>query len=299
MEIIEDGFLLYSAGIATVPPVGHLHFSNPPGDVHLKYGYIAGDDYFVVKVASGFYNNPTLGISSSNGVMLIFSQKTGAPLAILMDEGYLTDIRTALAGAVVAKYLAPSFVNHIGIVGTGIQARLQPEFIKTITQCRSLFVWGRHPENVKRYAADMVVNGFDVCIAHDLNTLTRNCNLIVTTTASKEPILFGKDIFPGTHLTAVGADAKGKQELDESVFTKADTIVADSISQCSDDGDLSYALKKGTPLTNKIIELGKVINNKSRARKNDTEITIADLTGVAVQDLQIAKFVYERLKVYL
>ena len=125
LDIMEEGFAAYSRGEVTVPPPGELLFDDPPGDVHIKYGYIRNDDYYVIKIASGFYRNPELGLPSSNGLMLLFSRQTGCLTAVLLDEGRLTDVRTAAAGAVVAKYLAPKTVGCIGIVGAGIQARLQ------------------------------------------------------------------------------------------------------------------------------------------------------------------------------
>ena len=106
-KYVEEGFVAYSSGRVVVPPVGELIFDEPPGDTHIKYGYIRGDDYFVVKIASGFYENHRLKLPSGSGLMLLFSQKTGQPLSILLDEGFLTDVRTAVAGQIAAKYLAP------------------------------------------------------------------------------------------------------------------------------------------------------------------------------------------------
>ena len=143
LPAIEEGFKLYSQGKVVVPPVGHLNFENPPGDTHIKYGYIRHDEYYVIKVASGFYDNPKIGLSSSNGLMLVFSQKTGELPGILLDEGYLTDVRTAVAGAIVAKYLAPKHVRKVGIVGTGIQAHLQLKLLQYVTDCNEVIVYGR------------------------------------------------------------------------------------------------------------------------------------------------------------
>ena len=132
LPLIEEGFVKYSMGLTVVPPVGELLFDNPPGDVHIKYGYIMGDDYFVIKIASGFYENPKLGIPSGSGMMLLFNQKTGGPVGGLFDRGYLTDVRTGVAGAIAAKYLAPRKIGRIGIVGTGTQARLQLVHLKSV-----------------------------------------------------------------------------------------------------------------------------------------------------------------------
>ncbi len=289
---IEEGFVAYSQRNTVSPSVGELVFKNPPGDVHIKYSYITGDDFYVVKIASGFYNNPKLNLSSSNGLMLLFDQKTGVLLGVLLDEGYLTDLRTAAAGAITAKYLAPSIINKIGIVGTGIQARLQLLFLKKTIFCRDVVVFGRDHNKLLQFQIDMKNEGFKIHTTQTLEDLTSTCNLIVTTTSSSLPVLFSNHISAGTHITAVGADGPHKQELEESIFGVADVIVADSISQCIERGDISYAIRKKIIDRNILIELGDVIAKKYEGRTNDNQITVADLTGLAVQDIQIAKTVY-------
>ena len=295
IQSIEKGFVMYSNKKVVVPPVGYLGFKRPPGDVHIKYGYIEGDDYYVIKIASGFYNNPSLGLNTGNGMMLLFSQKTGETLSILLDEGYLTDIRTAAAGAVAAKYLAPSKVSCIGIVGTGVQARLQLEYLKPVTTCRDVIVWGRSEEKLSVFKNDPSLKDFSITTTTDIKYLTNRCNLIVTTTPSRKALLMSAHIRPGTHITAMGADADGKQEIDPMLFGQADIVVADSKDQCIDHGDCCYAVNGNIIDSLKIVELGQVIENKNLRRTNDQQITIADLTGVAIQDIQITKFVYRAL----
>ncbi len=292
IRAIEEGFVMYSQKKVVVPPVGYLGFKHPPGDVHIKYGYIEGDDYYVIKIASGFYNNPAMGLNTGNGMMLLFSQKTGEPLSILLDEGYLTDIRTAAAGAVAARYLAPSTISCIGIVGTGVQARLQLEYLKPVTTCREVIVWGRTEEKLAAYKSEPSLKEFSITTTTDIRYLTSRCNLIVTTTPSRRALLMSAHILPGTHITAMGADAEGKQEIDPMLFSKADIIVADSKEQCIDHGDIGYAVRNEISDSSKVIELGEVIANKNLRRSNDQQITIADLTGVAIQDIQITKYVY-------
>ena len=140
---IETGFVLYSEDQVVVPPVGFLHFEKPPGDVHIKYGFVKGDDYYVLKMASGFYDNAELGLPVADGVILVFSQQTGHLQLILLDKCWLTDMRTAAAGAVAAKHLAPKNIQHIGIVGTGVQERMQLEKLRGVVDCQSCFIWGR------------------------------------------------------------------------------------------------------------------------------------------------------------
>ncbi|MGY8655007.1 MAG: ornithine cyclodeaminase family protein [Verrucomicrobiia bacterium] len=295
IDVIEQGFIAYSKGEVVVPPVGEMIFEEPPGDVHIKYGYIRSDDHFVIKIASGFYNNPGLGLPSSGGMMLLFSQKTGQPLAALLDEGKLTDLRTAAAGAIAAKHLAPTHVRRIGIVGTGIQARLQLRQLKSVTTCRAATVWGRSQENLAEYREEMEKDGFEITTTQNSDQVAAECNLIVTATPSTEPLLRAEHIRPGTHITAVGADGPHKQELDSAILKMADVLVADSIAQCLERGEIFRALQNRQIAKEDLLELGNVISGASEGRTSDEQITIADLTGVAVQDIQIAKAVYAGL----
>jgi ornithine cyclodeaminase/alanine dehydrogenase-like protein (mu-crystallin family) len=288
----------YSEGRVVVPPVGYLHFEEVSGDCHIKYGFNKDDDYFVVKIATGFYNNPNIGLPVGDGMMALFSQRTGRLEALLLDESYLTDMRTAAAGAVAAKYLAPKKVNRIGIVGTGVQARMQLEMLKNVTDCRDACVWGRDENKRERYKSDMLGHGFSVEAVPRLEELEANCNLIVTTTSAREPLLHATEIRPGTHITALGTDASGKQELDPMIFKLADVHVVDSIAQCVDHDDSSHAVKAGLMRKDQLVELGAVIRHPELGRTNDRQITVSDLTGIAVQDNQIAKLAFSSLRLH-
>ena len=288
---MEEGFVQYSNGNTVVPPVGELLFEKPKGDAHIKYGYIKNDAYYVIKVASGFYDNAKLGIPSSQGLMLVFDQKTGVPKAVLLDEGYLTDIRTAAAGALAAIYFAPKKIKAIGILGTGIQAKLQLQYLQIHSPCKTVWVWGRNKANAEKFANDLGAD-FDVHIAETPLELAKHCNLIVTTTPSEVALLNADDIQKGTHITAVGSDTQHKQELGSSLLKKADIVIADSLPQSKSRGEIYRAVKDGEIRSEQIIELGSAIQDLKLQRLNDDQITIVDLTGVAVQDIMISKAVY-------
>lgn len=293
VQLMEEGFVAYSQGNVVVPPIGEMIFDEPPGEAHLKYGFIRGDDYFVVKIATGFYENVKLGLSSSNGVVLVFSQKTGGLECVLLDEGHLTNVRTAAAGAVAAKCLAPKRVDRIGIVGAGIQARLQLSHLRTVTDCKAALVWGTGDQELDAYARTMASEGFEIETTRHAADLAASCQLIVTATPSREPLLWAGDIRPGTHITAVGSDTPDKTELDPEILAKADVIVADSLSQSRSRGEIYQAVKAGVLTERRVVELGAVLQEPSLGRTSDDQITVADLTGVAVKDIQIAKAVLE------
>jgi len=290
---IEKGFQAYSEGRVIVPPIGEMILDK--GEVHIKYGYVEGEAYYVIKIASGFYGNPALGLPSGNGMMLLYKQDTGEMLAILLDEGYLTDVRTAIAGAIAARFLAPSNVDKIGIVGTGIQARLQLLYLKNATECREVLVHGRSREKMDTYKSEMEKEGYSVETTSDPSEILKQCNIIVTTTPSKSPILNHGELREGTHITAMGSDTPDKQELDSLILRDADLVVADSIQQCMVRGEIHRAIAAGHLNKEGLVELGNVISGSAKGRTSDQQITIADLTGVAVQDISIATAVYKAL----
>ena len=292
---IEEGFVAYSQGKVVVPPIGEMIFEDPPGDAHIKYGFIKCDDYYVIKIASGFYENPKIGLPCSNGLMLLFSQKTGELQCILLDQGYLTNVRTAAAGAVAAKYLAPKNVRRIGIFGAGLQGRMQLEYLKSVTDCREAIVWGINQQELDAYKKDMEPLDFSIQTTMEAEDIASTCDLIITCTPSKKPLLRADQIRKGTHITAMGSDTPEKQELDPAILKKADKVVVDSISQVQERGESFQAMKAGTIKKEDLVELGSVISNKELQRTSEDETTITDLTGVAVQDIQISKAVWEAI----
>ncbi len=295
IQAIEEGFVAYSQGKVVVPPVGELIFEDPPGDCHIKYGFIKEDEFYVIKIASGSYENIHKNIPTTNGLMLIFKQTTGELASILLDEGYLTNVRIAAAGAVVAKYLAPKNVHRIGIFGAGIQGRLQVEYLRSFVDCKNLTVWGINKEELDKYQKDMEQSGYQVETTLEPAVVAERCNLIITATPSKTPLLKSGEIRKGTHITAMGSDTTEKQELDSKILQVADIVVADSLEQSRTRGEIYQATRSGVLLKNIPVELGKVIANPESGRASEEQVTVADLTGVAVQDIQISKIVYEAL----
>ncbi len=284
----EEGFQAFSAGKVDVPPVGYIQQHNPPGSYHIKYGLIENDSVWVTKIVGGPSALPL------NGMMIVISTQSGQPEIILQDNGYLTQLRTAIAGLISAKYLAPKNIKALGIIGTGVQARMQADILKGhIDSSNKIFVWGRNVEKAQKYKEDMEQKGFSVTVTESTAELAKNCNLIVTTTSAREPLLQVADIQQGTHITAMGTDAPGKIELDPKIAAKADIVVVDNRAQCIHHGEISQAYKQKLIEDKDLIELGEVIANPSLGRTNDNQITLCDLTGVAIQDIQIAKAVID------
>ncbi|CAM3665827.1 Ornithine cyclodeaminase 1 [Pseudomonas reidholzensis] len=293
---IEEGFIAYSAGKVQVPPVQAFSFARANGDCCIKSAYLEGSDTFTVKLSTGFYDNPALGLASNDGLMLVLSACTGAPLALLADGGWLTAMRTALAGRIVAQLLAPGRVEAIGILGTGTQARLQLEQLMPVTGCRQVVVWGRSTAGLLGYRAFAEALGFAVRTVAEPKAVAEACNLIVCATPSREALLRHAWLQPGTHITAVGADAPGKQELEPALVASAQRIIVDSRVQCSQYGEVAHALKAGLIAQGQLSEIGAVLAGHAPGREHEGQLTLADLTGVAVQDAQIARCAFEALQ---
>lgn len=291
---IEEGFRLYSAGRVQLSAVGHLGFGEGEGgDCHVKAAHLDGDALFVVKVATGFYGNAVRGLPSSNGFMALLSAETGAPVALLLDEGHLTDLRTAMAGAIAARLIARPGSATLGIVGTGVQAELQARLIARHCGLDSVRIWGRRAEAVEALASRLGDSGLDAGAAASVEGLCAEADLLVTTTPSRTPIVTAAMLRPGARIVAVGADAPGKGELDPAIIETADLVIADSHEQCLAHGEISAAHRAGRLDRAKLRELGGLIGEPLSVA--DDAIVIVDLTGLGVQDAQIAKAVYARL----
>ncbi len=169
------------------------------------------------------------------------------------------------------------------------------KYLRLVTDCRQVLVWGRGEKQLTDYKQAMETEGFSIETTLNTDEILLTCNLIVTTTPSEKPLLFAKNLQPGTHLTAVGSDTQRKQELDSDILQRADLVVADSISQCLLRGEIYQAISSNLITKDDLVELGEIISGVKTGRTSEEQITVADLTGVAVQDMMIAKAVFEAI----
>lgn len=289
------GFEAFSAGRVQLPPAQQFAFTQAEGDCCIKSAWIEGSETFCVKISTGFYHNPSLGLPSNDGLNLVFSAQTGQPLVLLNDHGWLTGRRTALAGRIAAQLLLPKRVERIAIFGTGLQAELQLRQLLDLTPCREVIVWGRSETSLVRFREQLSDTDIQLVTTTREQQAASGASVIVTATPSTVPLLLAEWVHPGTHITAVGADSPGKQELDAKLVAKADCIVADSLKQCRAYGELS---RFPTDLreSQKVIELGCLLSDRSQYVRSETDITLADLTGLGVQDAQISASILAQLK---
>ena len=290
---IEAAYVAASAGEVEIPPVGHITFPDVDGDCHIKYGHRRGDADFVIKIATGFPHQSSHGQPTGNGMSLVISATTGEVQAILHDEMLLTDIRTGIGGAIATRRLARSDATKLLIVGTGVQARRQIEaHVELLDRPLDVRVWGRSAAAAATVVDDLRASA-KAQVATDLAAACRWADIIATSTAADEPIIADEWIAPGTHITAVGADASGKHELDAHLLQRADLLVADSAAQCLDHGEFS-AIADDPERASAVVELGNLLARPTLARSTN-DITIADLTGIAAQDIAAARNVLAQL----
>ena len=295
IPIIENAFVSLSEGKAITPPIMRLDISEFHGEADVKTAYIKGLDSFAIKIALGFFNNPSIGLPSSNGLMILFDSKTGALKAVLLDQGYLTDIRTAIAGVIASKHLANLEVSNVGIIGVGMQAQLQLQALMLVRKPTNAFIWGRNKGKTSIYI-DAMKNKLNINFHQCLNIekLCEKCEIIITTTPSKEPLIKDEWLKKGMHITAMGSDAEHKNELDPRIIKSCNLYVPDKQSQTNVLGELHHAIKKEIIDKNKKFkELGEIIKNPNLGRQTKNDITVCDLTGTGVQDTAIARHTYD------
>jgi ornithine cyclodeaminase len=292
LAAIREAFAAFAEGRATLPGVIGMEFPDQNGEAHIKGAYLHGTPYWSIKAATGFYDNPTLGLPMLGGLSLVFSATTGLLDALLLDNGYLTELRTGAAGALAADLLAKREIEQALIVGAGGQARYQLEALLGIRQPRRVAVYARRREAAERYASEIRERlGIDVGIASDLREAVAASDLIVTATSSRAPLIEAAWLRPGVHITAMGADFPEKQELAIDVLARADLVAADHPPQAATQGEIHHAIAAGRLRLEEIVPLGAIATGQARGRERDDQITVADLTGLGIQDAALANVV--------
>jgi len=296
VDVVESAFAALADKQVIMPPILSMDLAAVNGEVDVKTAYIQGFEGFAIKVSPGFFDNPKLGLPSLNGLMILFSATTGLVQAVFLDNGYLTDLRTAAAGAVAARHLAPDRVETACVFGTGVQARLQMQAAHLVRPFERVLVWGRDAARAEACATDLARSlGVEAAAFADPAAMLAESQLAVTTTPARAPILSAEWLHPGLHITAMGSDQTGKNEIDPRCLAQADLYVADRAQQCEVSGELEAALAAGLWSGGTPVELGQLVTGEVAGRGRAEDITIADLTGTGAQDTAIASHVFGRL----
>lgn len=293
VQRILDAYIASAQGNVQTGDVVHLAFSDENGDCHVKSGYIKNTASYVIKIASGFYDNPAKGLPSSNGMMLAFSATTGETLAILRDEGWLTDMRTAIGGALATRALARADATEVLLIGAGIQARLQAICLAQLMPDRafSFHIWARNASAAQTLATDLNADDYNAVAGSNLGTAIGAADIIITTTTATEPLFADGLVRKGTHVTAIGADCPGKQELPTELVAAASLRVCDMASQSLNHGEFQTARRSDASL--QVTELGHILSGAQPGRTSDDDITVVDLTGIAAQDIAITQAIID------
>jgi ornithine cyclodeaminase len=287
VDRMRDAVTAYSRGECDMPMPMHLTIAPVSAEVHMKSSYRHGGRYFALKIAATFPGNLARGLPVGNGMMLLSSAETGEPVAFLADAGHLTDVRTAAASAMVARELGRRD-PVLGILGTGIQARLQARMHAEILDLGRICIWGRNRERAAECQRDIqaALPQTEIVCADSPADVAREARLIVTATASRLPLLHAADLHPATHISAVGSDSPGKQELEPEILRRAALLLVDSRPQCEKLGELQHAPDQA----GRAVEIGTYCDVP--APFDSAGITVADFTGLGVEDLYIAEYCY-------
>jgi len=295
VECVENAFHALATKAVVMPPIMRLDIIDNNGEIDVKTAYIPGVDSLAIKISPGFFDNPSLGLPSVNGLMVLFSTRTGMVEGLLLDNGYLTDVRTAAAGAVAAKYLARADSRCAAILGAGMQAGLQLEALTLVRDIDSARIWARDFTKAEARAAELSSRlGIEVVACPDVATTTANADIIVTTTPSTEPILMREHVMAGQHVTAMGSDSEHKNEIDPGIIAEVTQYFCDRLSQVRVLGELHHVIERQlvTPAA-EFPELGQVISHQKPGRQNSDDTTLCDLTGTGIQDTAIATLAFQ------
>ena len=293
LKVVEEAFRQHGLKKVQMPSKLYLYFKNHNGDLRTMPAYLEEQDITGVKIVNVHPDNPKKGLPTVMALVILNSTQTGAPLAI-MDGTYLTDMRTGAAGGVAVKHLARRNAKTVGFVGTGNQARTQLLAINEIIDIHEIKATSTSEKQTLAFKDDMeLIIECEIAAKKTIKEVC-DCDILVTTTPSREPIVMDEWISEGTHINAIGADAPGKEELDPRILKRA-RIVVDDIAQASHSGEINVPLAKGLLTENDIFcELGEVITGKKKARTRDSDITVFDSTGLAIQDVATANMVYQK-----
>ena len=296
LEAVRAAFVALDGGLAILPPPIELDVPTLHGEVHVKGAYLLGNAFFAFKVATGFADNLSVGLPVTGGLSIVLDANTGLLAGMLFDNGWITEVRTGAAGALASELLAVQHPEQVGILGTGGQARHQLEALVEVRQPKRIVAYSRTRGPALEFVRDMSQRcNIDVVLVESAREAVEGSQIVVTTTPARQPVVMAEWVRPGTHITAVGSDIPQKQELDPAILIKADRVVADSLEQCLRSGEIHHAVETGSFARSSVYaELGELASGRKSGRATDEEITVADLTGLGIQDSSLANLVMTR-----
>lgn len=297
VECIEEGFHALATKPVAMPPILRLDIPQHRGEVDVKTAYVPGIERFAIKISPGFFDNPKRGLPSLNGLMVLLSAETGLVEALLLDNGYLTQIRTAAAGAVAARHLARADARIAAVLGAGEQARLQLQALALVRPLTEARIWARDRVRAAQTASSLATTlGIPVHVVKTAASACAGADIIITATPAEQPILQADWLEAGQHITAMGSDAEHKNEIAPEALARC-VYIADSLAQTRRLGELAHAIRAIPALGSRTFgEIGAVIAGTQPGRQSPRDITLCDLTGTGVQDTAIASLAFRRAR---
>lgn len=294
MQVVEQAFIDFGEGRASMPSKLYLDFPKFRGDLRVMPATL-GEGYAGVKLVNSHSGNPSRGLPVVVGTYLLFDQQTGMPLC-LMGASLLTALRTGAASGVATRYLARRQARSLGLVGAGVQALHQVRSIVGVRDLDQVLVWGPDADAPRR---DGLIGQMSIEFPHLRVTRARTvaeaagADIVCTSTPARKPLVDAQSVAPGTHINALGADGPGKQELDPAILGPA-LVVVDEMDQAIHGGEINVAVAAGTYRPDQIGgTLYDVISGRHPGRRSDSQISVFDSTGLAIQDIAVAVRVYE------
>lgn len=294
LDAVRTAFQALAEGRVRQPQPMGLELPEVRGEVHVKGAAIQGEPVFGIKVASGFYDNPGRGLPTGSGLVLVFDAVTGFPLALLQDNGYLTELRTGAAGALATELLAPAEIERVAVIGAGVQARFQLRAVARVRRWRETAIWSRTREHAATCCQDVSDGiGIPCTPADSVEAAVAGADLVITVTPSRVPLVEASWLAPHATVVAVGSDGPEKRELAAGVLGGA-RVVADRLDQCVRLGEVHHAVDEGVLNADDVVELGAVLLGTAPGRQG-AERVVCDLTGVGAQDAAMAGAVWTGL----
>ncbi|TVZ90389.1 ornithine cyclodeaminase family protein [Streptomyces sp. BK340] len=290
-DAVRESLIAHAHGRTTVPPPLHLEFPEADGDGHVKAGWVTGSPDFTVKIATGFYRNPTAGLPTNHGLVCVVSARTGQIRAVLDDKGLLTTWRTAAAGALITHAMARPSATTLAVFGTGEQARLQVEWLGRLRPVSTVLVHGRSQDKARALCENFNSRGHNARPASAEEAAA--ADMVITATPASVPVLEAAHVQEGAHVTGIGTDMPHKNELPPALFGRAALVATDDHHQCLQHGDFGHAVRAGTVIATDDTPVGLLL--EKHVERPDDAITVADLTGVGAVDAVLASSVLREL----
>jgi alanine dehydrogenase len=292
---LEQAHVQYSTGKAVMPVRLVVPLPQINGRITSMPGFLNEDKALGMKVVTYFQENPKRNLPAILGTILLFSAETGKIIAV-MDGSYITAIRTACASAMASKVLSHPTASVLGVLGAGVQAKAHIRALCRVRKLHHIKIYspsGTSATNVKQELESQI--GIVIEVAKSAEETVRGCDLIVTATTAKDPIVTAEWLKPGAHINAVGSHRPDLRELDGATLARSKVFVDSRAAIMAECGDILLALEEKSITPDHVqTEIGEVLARTKPGRSKADEVTLYKSVGIAIQDVATAHLVYHK-----